>query len=1325
MRIASCMSRARSERRGVVLLVVIAFLALFAGVALGFVFYAEAEAAAAQAGRQAHSNYAPDSDPELLLSYFLGQLIYDTNDPYSAIRGHSLARSLYGYHPAALNYLPFNGTGRLHTPVTLGGVSADNYVLLNYQQFPGDAARTPEFIGPNYVGGANPPWTAPDANSFFLARVNADGEVIAPSFLREWLPFNPLPAAPAVERSKTVFPHQNYHPNFYGWYDENVGVRNLVFSKGWRQVSGAYRNVDSFWMDVGYPVMTAPNGKKYKPLFAPLVLDLDGRLNMWYTGNSRGAGNAHVSNMGIGPAEISPGRVINPAELPTLYSQRFASGIPTVVSTPFNGRAGLYYSLLDYDGLNPTAAPATSSGQLVLPPAGSLQIFPSFPGGWDNVSGAELANHPHAANVTLPGITVPATAAPPSAAQMEAVLRYYGTGAPALSSDLFRWLPSTLANPRSRNQLTFMSWHFDRVQGVPYLTTAPLTYRYDAALRAGVLTAVPTPVNPAAPRAPTAQDDYNTQYRLELARRLKIDLNRPLRNYPPIFDADQGVIDYNDMAPGGAVAQYGNALKDRTDFAKDLYKALVSVTGAQDPNLVPLDLNDADQKAAFDAARCLAQLAVNIVDYIDVDDYMTAFPWFQPDLSDPTSWEWVYGTELPRLVLNEVHAQYDNNARNKGFQDPDATKWIAQDPLAGDANQETPYKLNVWAELHNPFKPTPGTDINVYPRDFGRARLRNDKADGTQLSAIYEVVLTNGTMPDPALAAPGNATGISVPALVLNTMSTWGNTAVQKFVEPANGAFNDASKTNKGFYVLGANTTVPGNPAQNYFLPGRFPGFSTTYTHDTMSKGYLINGFGARPQRVTVLLRRLAVPHLPANPTPGTPLYNPYITVDYVQGVPIHDNLAYAPGRVDPAPDFTKFVSYGRRQPFAAAALIPQNPVPVVAGQPLHTFFRQNSQAGLNAMTGAPPDLSAGDPTLDTPFEWLVHLDRPVVNPLELLHVSGYRPHELTQQFIVGGVRHMHRAHWLNERTLLYRFLGLVGTPSALAGLYPGSRQPGRVNLHTMDLETFRALVSRQPESPYDDPYVDQVYQNLVRARHNRLDPADTLWMYPNSEGKPFRPFLTGYDSTPGGLADTLLREANNTAPAPATRFPSLFRVGPDTGHPYRQAALLQKIYNNLTTTSNVFGVWVTVGFFEVADDSVRPVRLGKEIGRDENRHIRHRFFAIVDRSELALFNTSLSSPVTAGTTQTAGVNAIGGTMPNRLPWSLQPGMLLEIDGGTTLAEVVVVKTVNGGAKTFTADFTRPHAAGASVVCRGNPGPWPGYSARLDRRVVPHFSVIE
>ena len=111
------------RRRGVVLLVVIAMLALFASVGLSFVYYAEAEANIAAVGAQAEATKwgGPDVEPEMLLSFFLGQLMLGTDDKMdlqgnnsllSSLRGHDLARGMYGYNRHALNVVPFNGVGR-------------------------------------------------------------------------------------------------------------------------------------------------------------------------------------------------------------------------------------------------------------------------------------------------------------------------------------------------------------------------------------------------------------------------------------------------------------------------------------------------------------------------------------------------------------------------------------------------------------------------------------------------------------------------------------------------------------------------------------------------------------------------------------------------------------------------------------------------------------------------------------------------------------------------------------------------------------------------------------------------------------------------------------------------------------------------------------------------------------------------------------------------------------------------------------------------------------------------------------------------------------
>src|SRR5262245_49685282 len=120
---SSALRTDRGQRRAVILMVVILFLALFAVVALTFVLYAESEAVTSRVRKEAETPRRAEVEPELLLSYFLQQLIYDVPDVRSgigsvnsAMRGHSLMRTLTGYNttPGARNDCFYNGIGRLH-----------------------------------------------------------------------------------------------------------------------------------------------------------------------------------------------------------------------------------------------------------------------------------------------------------------------------------------------------------------------------------------------------------------------------------------------------------------------------------------------------------------------------------------------------------------------------------------------------------------------------------------------------------------------------------------------------------------------------------------------------------------------------------------------------------------------------------------------------------------------------------------------------------------------------------------------------------------------------------------------------------------------------------------------------------------------------------------------------------------------------------------------------------------------------------------------------------------------------------------------------------
>ena len=75
------------------------------------------------------------------------------------------------------------------------------------------------------------------------------------------------------------------------------------------------------------------------------------------------------------------------------------------------------------------------------------------------------------------------------------------------------------------------------------------------------------------------------------------------------------------------------------------------------------------------------------------------------------------------------------------------------------------------------------------------------------------------------------------------------------------------------------------------------------------------------------------------------------------------------------------------------------------------------------------------------------------------------------------------------------------------------------------------------------------------------------------------------------------------------------------TRHAYFRNQPLVRIENLVTTRSNVYAAWVTVGFFEVENVPPNPTvhpdgyRLGKELGTDTGEIHRHRAFYMIDRS--------------------------------------------------------------------------------------------------------------
>ena len=466
-------------------MVVLALLTLFATIGLSFALYADAAAASSRIYREAQSPPLPDVDPELLFSYFIGQLIYDVPDDengiYSCLRGHSLARNMYGLNYSKLpgrpiqyydrdglplNNVPFNGTGRLHTKFPVAGVDApgtynnpfkpgtDDYNLVNYTYFKQDGfLRDPERFGalsiqgsqthyrpyrtdPNYekeqpgyyVGGFNAPYTYPDLNHMFLAAVKAGagnlpsplgnvpaGTVLIPSFHRPWLfgsltdhknpnwtnregKYKILRPRPIDQKQKPDDPNE---PERFPYpEDEGGDVKNLIGSPGLLYLDQGRPKLaanDSIWLDLDFPVMQAPDGRKFKPLFAPLILDLDNRVNLNVHGNLRGTGQAdHASNQGWGPWEVNVGRVLNasPPEWQGLFQTRTGQtgryGRDDHPHTPLPPLpADQYpkvYAAVDFDGSDQDKDGAPTGPLMLTPKLGPqavpYQCFPDPPAGY-------------------------------------------------------------------------------------------------------------------------------------------------------------------------------------------------------------------------------------------------------------------------------------------------------------------------------------------------------------------------------------------------------------------------------------------------------------------------------------------------------------------------------------------------------------------------------------------------------------------------------------------------------------------------------------------------------------------------------------------------------------------------------------------------------------------------------------------------------------------------------------------------------------------------------------------------------------------------------
>jgi hypothetical protein len=1161
------------------------------------------------------------------------------------------------------------------------------------------------------------------------------------------------------------------------------------------------------------------------------------------------------------------------------------------------------------------------------------------------------------------------------------------SGSPSLLSDLIRLCPKNFGpqatSQRYGNLVTTLSMDLGVPGVIPYWYSAgnvypvnppyppannPLLPPFAAApfgnavpfpnpITAG--NPLPTIINTSAATSPINSEfgiDWrwtNTAYNGQVLGRLK--LNRPLPPYPhmgsglvpPYGTALSPFGIAYDLTNAAVSAQLQAAVTARQTLANDIYRRLLSLTGTQPPappaNLPP--------PAAFTQAlapcRWLAQLAANIVDYIDDDDINTPFNFYNATdglpanqigtttppagtvngddnvVTSPNPQQvatgmnpvyWVFGTELPKVVINEVLAEtQDTNTADPSNGNSQMKVWVELYNTMQQNSGATAYPQNAQQQdgFRVPFYMNPPAGSAVLPYSPYRVSICQNLMSPQSIPLAVPDASAN-VLGKPNVVASVGATTTAFPANTSDAdfaptnsfnagtgvgLQTIGGTApIGGVVQPPPpaGTYTGAGIDPQGYLLIGPPTSKVAEfqdpflqvaAGANPGIPANTPSLRTT--NMVITPTWIAQTPTTTPDErttgLTVTLRRLANPYLQPTvnpPAAGSVFYNPYVTVDYLQSVPLQQSFNYT----------KPFPSRGKRQPYAAFTQTSQTTVNKI-NYPVATPVPPTVPPPTSA--GASPVVDQGANITPTPagvltynnavqhtfglqnaplpqsgkYDWLVHLDRQVISPMELLHVSGYQPYQLTQQFIVPqtgstgddnapGNMFKHYVPWLdrnvsatatagsptitmsttaawwndsgttgfnaNDTVLVTQYNTLPNPPTVLTttiktvtnsavtgtvitlaqpwtgatgpvmildqtnsqatpqshrlyrlfeflecgdrayGVDGWGRIPGRVNINTIwDPEPLQAILDAnqsigipslpaQGLSNVTDPIVN-IFSNMLSSRTPNLTSL-------SAADRPFLPLSIGLNAIgtpqyPNGTSvaqDTVLRLA---PPSTAANIQTLLFQNPsDTGntHPYLQTQLLTKLYNNVTTRSNVFAVWLTVGFFQVTDPTTTPPTLGAEIGRSEGRHVRHRMFAIVDRTNLNVFSTNFVSTVSAATgwapsvppgsilipspptaspqTMTVQFTSATGTNPSTgVLWSLTAGMSVVFEPGTDNEETVVLQAVAGAPPgVFSATFYKSHLAGVPVIQRGNPGPWATrYDPRLDPLVVPHYSIID
>jgi hypothetical protein len=1253
--------------------------------------------------------------------------------------------------------------------------------------------------------------------------------------------------------SEFPYPRRNVDPLGFVTYGD---VANLESKNGVVQL-------DSFWMDFDLPVRQW-RGKNYKPLVALLIVDHDGRVNLNVAGSRQGLGAQGHSNQGWGPWEMPinnlvtsganimngltfsgqpvTGKFGNPGGGSSVQKRAMSYASTGMADPQYGGTGevandaapfinpGPFYARMDYDGAYTGTVTTMASRKAINPPVGSfatnvLYGSPDFKSAaainagysanspyHDGQTGTERGSHPMLFNPYLTRWLPDTvnnqrdTAFAPS--EMRWINNKFLFDNDFQFGRLGRLALGTIGNlgaggTLARWQTTVFSNDIDRPGGSAWTMTST-NYVQGAAAPYPILSGLPENATIGA-----ANPFQNAAGQLTARTLTGIDINRPLTDYRTSRTVPFSATSVTDAT------RYNLAVRDRQRLAKDIFDRLVLASGMApfDPSAETLG------SARYNAYRQIAQYAVNLVDFVDNDDYSTPFNWNPSQIilaGDSQATQdakmragWVFGVERPRLVINEAYVRYENDPADAAANNPDPVN------INNYGAPTMGYQVKVYLELHNCLTPPNANEIGLLS-DGGNAVLTT--ATGQQ---NYRILITRQNVDLPKNADAVNATNITAghpenvlgwPNIGAGTTGVFGTPSlpdprVVSIVTFANNSMvapnllnGTPAGPNFSYAIVGPSSEWNGtdryvlpekdpmNPQNTLPLPTAARHIQATGLEYIVPMGDLVNvnatnpTVGRVPWAPSFLLQKLACQHVPAGADTNL-APNPYITIDVMdlkkQGQPedyfLNDSLKATYGTDGGRLINLLLSNLGNHRSAVRPAPMNNRTFDLVYG----------THPSGAAMDRINQNLGRANNNVTLPFAPYIHLDRMIASVGELMMAPQVRQHELFTYFFTfnpaaGQTRWAHVIPWQQNNGRLYRALDLLRPRSQISHMAYGGRIPGRLNVNSIRPDN---MLLPGGTSGVFNSLTDAIHSNLSSSMNNFTTASrDNAWtaliaLRNGPDGIPFteddRPIVGTFNPNAplDGSGNSTDRFSPNAGIGRTLMQPNLLhREELPAG--WIQYEMLSKTLSNLTTRSNCFAVYATIGYFEVRNPGPyhsgnRPI-LGKELGIDDGTNVRHKFFALVDRSALTVDQTNprlagqpnvyfsyepylgyeAAVPEPGVTLQIAvpALSLSGGALYGNydgIMWEIRPGTsVLTIGYGDNERPLTVtaVNLINSpsannptGIITVTLPADRKYYRGDVITLKnpnpafpvstlGNPGPQPrfNYNAPLFRAVVPY-----